>query len=96
MARIVTNYPENYGVKVSVSDKGSPRQNGYKESFFGRFKEENGDLNRFESLGELIEEIYSYINYYNNYRIHTALKMTPSEFKRRFQDADMLSQKSGT
>lgn len=96
MAGIVTSYLEGFGVKVSVSDTGSPWQNGYKESFFGRFKEENGDLNRFESLGELIEEIYSYINYHNNHRIHTALKMSPAEFKRRFQDADILSQKQGT
>lgn len=96
MAQTVTSFLEKNNVKVSVSDKGSPWQNGYKESFFGRFKDESGDLNRFESLGELVEEIYSHVNYYNNYRIHTAFKMPPTCFKQKFLDADKVSQKSGT
>lgn len=96
MAQQVTNYLENNQVKISVSDKGKPWQNGYKESFFGRFKDENGNLDRFETLGELIEEIYSYIWYYNNLRIHTSLKMSPAQFRRKFLDAETVSQKSGT
>ncbi len=96
MAQMVTEYLENNEVKISVSDKASPWQNCYKESFFGRFKEENGDLNRFETLGELVEEIYSYLHYYNNLRIHTALKMPPVRFKKKFLDADSVSQKSDT
>ena len=96
MAEIVTKFLEKNMIKISVSDKASPWQNGYKESFFGRFKEENGDLNRFETLGELIEEIYCYVFYYNNLRIHTSLKMPPVLFKRKFLDADNVSRKSGT
>ena len=96
MAEIVTSYVEKQGIKISVSDKGSPWQNGYKESFFGRFKDENGDLNRFNSLGELVEEIYSYIYYYNNLRIHTSLKMPPVQFKQQFQALESLSRKWGT
>ncbi|PIW08131.1 hypothetical protein COW38_01380 [Candidatus Collierbacteria bacterium CG17_big_fil_post_rev_8_21_14_2_50_45_7] len=80
MAKSCTSYLEGLGVKVSVSDKGSPWQNPYQESFFGRFKEENGDLERFESVGELSEEIYSYMYYYNNFRIHTALGMPPKKY----------------
>jgi putative transposase len=63
--------------EVSVSDKASPWQNGYQESFFGRFKKEFGDINRFETTGEMIEAIYQYINYYSTKRIHTALKINP-------------------
>ena len=66
MAKTTTSYVEGKGVKISVSDKASPWQNGYKESFFGRFKEEFGDPDRFETLGELIAEIYSQIHYYNH------------------------------
>jgi len=84
MAQIVTDYVESKGVKVSVSDKGSPWQNGYKESFFSRFKDENGDLNRFETLGKLAEEVYSFVDYYNTTRIHTRLKMSPIQFKLNF------------
>lgn len=71
------------GSLISMSDKGSPWQNGHQESFFGHFKLEAGDLNRFESLGELIEYIYNQVYYYNNKRIHSVLKMTPVEFRKR-------------
>jgi len=70
------------GAKISMSEKGSPWQNGHQESFFGHFKLEAGDLNRFESLGELIEYIYQQIYYYNNKRIHSILKMIPNEFRK--------------
>jgi len=80
MARVVTDYLELQGVQVSVSAKASPWQNGYKESFFGHFKDEFGDINRFETLGELIEEIYGQIHYYNFDRIHRSLKMPPVKF----------------
>ena len=71
------------GSKISMSEKASPWQNGHQESFFGHFKLEAGDLNRFETLGELIEYIYSQVYYYNNKRIHSVLKMTPVEFRKR-------------
>lgn len=71
------------GAKMSMSRKASPWENGHQESFFGHFKLEAGDLNRFESLGELIEYIYNQIYYYNNKRIHSVLKMTPAEFRKR-------------
>lgn len=34
----------------------------------------------FKTLSEVIEAIHLYIYYYNNNRIHTALKMTPVQF----------------
>lgn len=57
MAQRCTDYLENRGVQISVSDVASPWQNGYVESFYGRFKQEFGDLNRFESAGEMIAAI---------------------------------------
>lgn len=77
LANLITDYLEAREVQISVSDKASPWQNGYKESFFGKFKDEFGDFNRFETVSELIEEIYSQIHYYNKERIHTILKMPP-------------------
>ena len=73
------------GIKFSMSRKGSPWENGHQESFYGKFKFEVGDLNRFETLGELIEYICQQINYYNNERIHTSLKMTPTQFRNNYQ-----------
>lgn len=71
------------GSKLSMSEKGSPWQNGHQESFYGHFKSEAGDLNRFETVGELIEYLYQQIYYYNNNRIHSALKMKPANFRKR-------------
>lgn len=71
------------GAKISMSEKASPWQNGHQESFFGHFKLEAGDLDRFETLGELIEYIYQQVYYYNNKRIHSVLKMIPSEKRKR-------------
>lgn len=68
-------------VAISMSAKGSPWQNGHQESFFGHLKDESGDLDRFDTLGELLEEIYRLVHYYNNQRIHTTLKMTPKQFR---------------
>lgn len=78
MARRCTDYLENRGAQLSVSDVASPWQNGYVESSYGRFKHELGDLDRFDTAGEMIEAIYSHIHYYNHSRIHTALKMSPA------------------
>ena len=80
MAKICTDYLEGLETKISVSDKASPWQNGYQESFFGKFKDEIGDLNRFETVGELIEAVYQQIHYYNYDRLHTKLKMPPAVY----------------
>ncbi len=71
------------GAETSMSAKASPWQNGYQESFYSHFKAEAGDLDRFEILGELLEFVYHQIYYYNHYRIHSVLKMTPVEFRTR-------------
>lgn len=87
-------YIEKGGSKISVSDPGSPWQNSWCESFFSRFKMESGNLNRFETLGELIEYIFSYLSYYNSLRIHTTIKMSPYQFK--LKDLESGLEKRGT
>ena len=84
MAENITSFLEQLGIKVSASDKASPWQNGYQESFFGKFKDEIGDINRFETPGELLEELYHQIHYYNHERIHTAFKMPPAVYAKQF------------
>lgn len=94
MAQIVTSFLEKNSIKVSVSDKASPWQNPYQESLFDKFKNEIGDINRFETLGELVAEIYAYIHYYNHLRIHTSLKMPPILFKQKYLES--VSEIKGT
>ena len=64
---------ENLNIRISMSRKSSPWENGHQESFFGHLKLESADLNRFDSDGELIEELYRMIYYYNQKRIHSKL-----------------------
>lgn len=74
------------GVRISNSPKSSPWRNGSQESFFGRFKVEFGDFDRFNTLENLMVGIYQYIFYYNQERIHTRLRCSPSSFRRRHEE----------
>ena len=63
-----------------AASRGCPWENGYQESFYGKFKAEFGDPERFKTLGELVAEIYLAIHRYNTLRIHSALQMAPRQF----------------
>lgn len=82
-AEIFQDFCVSSGIQISMSEKGSPWQNGYQESFYDKFKIDLGDPNRFETLGELVYEIYHTIYVYNTTRIHTKLKMSPREFAKK-------------
>lgn len=73
------------GITPSMAAKGCPWENGYQESFYSQWKIDFGDPGRFESLGELTAEIYKSIYYYNNQRIHTALRMAPNALARQYE-----------
>lgn len=83
---------DNLGIRISMSHKGSPWENGYQESFYSQFKVDLGDPNRFSHLGELAWAIYKTIHNYNHTRIQTSLKMPPAVFAGRHQE--MLQERS--
>ena len=72
-------------IKQSMSAPGCPWENGYQESFYKGFKLDLGDPNRYGTLGELVAAIYQTINYYNQKRIHSALKVPPRLFKEQHE-----------
>lgn len=74
------DYLAKQGVTVSMSKKSSPWQNGCQESFYSQFKLDLGETRYYETTGHLTEAIYRQLHYYNNKRIHTALKMPPAEY----------------
>ena len=74
--RILTDF----NILISRSAPGCPWENGYQESFYDKFKIDLGDSHRFDSLGELVAEIYRTIHVYNTARIHLSLKMPPATF----------------
>lgn len=75
---------ESLGTSISMSAPGCPWENGYQESFYGKFKTDLGDPNRFDTLGELVSEIYQTMHHYNTTRIHSALKMAPLAFAKQY------------
>jgi len=79
------------GVSISRSRPGSPWENGYQESFYSQFKVDLGDPNRFQTLGELVAEIYFTVWAYNNTRIHSRFKMPPVVFAQKQKTAIALA-----
>jgi len=82
-AQVFTAALSGLGILVSRTQPGCPWENGYQESFYGKFKLELGDPERFHSFGTLVAEIYRVIWAYNNTRIHSALKMPPRQFAKQ-------------
>lgn len=78
-------------IKPSMSEKASPWQNGHQESFYSEFKLELGHPEAYPTFGELIEAISKQIYYYNNERIHTALKCPPAVFALKYQSQKLKS-----
>ena len=72
------------GTQISMSPKSSPWWNGSQESFFGRFKLDFGDVDRFETLAELLEALYCQLHYHSNIRIKSKLKMSPAAFREKW------------
>lgn len=85
-AKVYEEYVLGKGIIISISHKSSPWENAFQESFYSQFKVDLGYISRFETVEELIEEIYQTIYYYNNKRMHTSLKMPPVMFKQKYEN----------
>ena len=86
-ARSFISILNEFDITISRSHPGCPWENGYQESFYGKFKKRLGDPNRFKTLGELTAEIYRLMWVYNNTRVHSAHGMSPKAFVRTLQKA---------
>ena len=62
-----------FGIKRSLSAKGSPLDNAVAEATYKVLKTEFVNQMNFESLGQLELELFDYVNWYNNIRIHGSL-----------------------
>ena len=85
-----TSLVQSLQIKQSMSAPGCPWENGYQESFYKGFKLDLGDPNRFDTLGELVAAIYQTIGYYNQRRIHSALRMPPMVFAEKYRAGVLL------
>lgn len=87
---IVRDWLSSLGVAISMNPKGAPWCNGSQESFFGRFKVEFRDFDRFDTYADLLEALYEQLHYFTHERIKTKLKMPPAEFRLNWGERQKL------
>ena len=77
-------------VKLDFIRPGKPTENGYIESFNGRFRDECLNEHYFLDLQEAKELIEAWRQEYNGFRPHSSLKyQTPDEFLKHFEEQDL-------
>jgi putative transposase len=79
-----------FGIMLSASKPGSPWQNGFMERCIKSIKEELGPLAQYQDINDLYIGIARAIAYYNNERIHLALKTTPAAYAAGLRSRDMV------
>ena len=72
---------KEHNITQSMSRKGNCMDNGAMENFFGRLKVEMFYGESFQTVDEFINCLKAYIDYYNNDRIITKLKMSPVNYR---------------
>ncbi len=73
---------EKKGIIQSMSRKGNCLDNAVMENFFGLLKTELFYLQKFDTIEQFIEELKTYIDYYNNKRIKSKLKgLSPVQYR---------------
>ena len=76
---------EEHSVEISVAHRGRPWENGYAERLIRTLKEEEVDINDYQSITEARDRIGHFITQvYHQKRPHSALGyLTPMEFQRQ-------------
>jgi putative transposase len=82
--RLIDQALQTFGIKRSLSEKGTPYDNAVAEATFKTIKTEFVSGRVFDSQQELDLELFDYVNWFNNIRIHGSLNyLTPKEFKEK-------------
>lgn len=81
--RIIDEVLKTFKIERSLSKKGCPYDNAVAEATYKIIKTEFAFNRVFESFEELETELFDYVNWYNNVRIHSSLDyLTPIEYKK--------------
>lgn len=76
-----------FKIRRSLSKKGCPYDNAVAEATFKVIKTEFAFNRIFESFEQLEYELFDYVNWYNNYRIHGSLNyLSPVEYRLLMSD----------
>ena len=80
--QIIDEITSAFHIKRSLSRKGNPFDNAVSESSYNIIKTEFVSNKSFENIEQLDLELFDYVNWFNNFRLHGSLNyLTPSEFK---------------
>jgi transposase InsO family protein len=80
--KIIDQLLETFNIKRSLSHKGCPYDNAVAEATYKIIKTEFAYNRIFNSFEELELELFDYVNWYNNIRIHGSLNyLTPNQYK---------------
>lgn len=74
-----------HGIRISMSRKGSPWENGIAESFFKTLKTEEVYINEYKNLKEVKKQVFKFIDQvYNTDRLHSSIGyLPPAEFEQQ-------------
>jgi putative transposase len=73
---------DTFKIERSLSQKGNPYDNAVAEATYKVIKTEFINQYSFETLEKLGRELFDYVNWYNNIRIHGSLDYkTPVEYR---------------
>ncbi|UOQ49615.1 IS3 family transposase [Gracilibacillus caseinilyticus] len=80
--KLIDEALETFSIERSLSEKGTPYDNAVAEATFKTIKTEFASGSVFTSQQELDLELFDYVNWFNNIRIHGSLDyLTPAEYK---------------
>lgn len=81
--KIIDDVLKTFNIERSLSKKGCPYDNAVAEATYKIIKTEFAFNRIFESFEELETELFEYVNWFNNIRIHSSLNyLTPIEYKK--------------
>ncbi|OSN03077.1 integrase core domain-containing protein, partial [Lonsdalea iberica] len=79
--RALDQWAFEHGVELQLIQPGKPTQNGFIESFNGRFRDECLNEHGFSDVSHVRKTISEWRQDYNECRLHSTLNyQTPSEF----------------
>lgn len=83
---------QDFGVRQSLSNPGTPHDNAVVEAFFSILKREELSHNWYNTPESLNETVWEYIEFFNSHRPHKKLKLqTPDQFERTYWENNIKS-----